>query len=329
MMLRIKQFLTLAGLTVVEALRQPICLLLTAGCVFLIAVIPLAIMHTFGEDGKQVRDGALAFHFVFGLFLVAHAAGSLLSREVKNGTASAVLSKPVNRELFFLSKFAGITVVVLLFSLCATAATLLSERVAEKFYFTNTFVGYLTDWRIGTMLIAVPFLACVFAAFINYRLRTPFASTAFGLIVFFLAVVFAICGFMDRQGFLSSFDLHVQWRIVPVSILITMALVVLTAIATALSTRLDTVPTLVICSAIFIFGLMSDYVFGRGAAESGLLAFLYAVVPNWQHFWAADALSGGGTVPLMYLVNAGVYAAAYSLAVLFLGMLSFRHTEMK
>lgn len=329
MMLRIKQFLDLAGLTALEALRQPICLLLTAGCVALIAALPLVIMHTFGEDGKQVRDGALAFHFVFGLFIAGHAAGTMLSREMKSGTASVVLSKPVSRELFFLSKFAGIVIVVLLFSVCATLATLLSERVAEKFYFTNKIVGYVTDIRTGMLLFAAPFAACIAAAIINYRLKRPFASTAFIMLLFFLSLILVFSGLFERTGGWMPYDFRVQWRIVPVSILITMALVVLSAIAVTISTRLDMAPTLVICGTVLLIGLMSDYIFGRLAPGSGVFAFLYAVIPNWQHFWTADALTADGTVPLKYIVNAGLYAALYSFSILCIGMLSFRHAEMK
>jgi len=329
MMLRIKQFLALAGLTAVEALRQPICILLAVSGVVLIAALPLVIMHTFGEDGKQVRDGALAFHFVFGLFIAGHAAGTMLSREMKSGTASAVLSKPVSRELFFLSKFAGITAVVVLFSVCAAAATLLSERVAEKFYFTSGLTGYMTDNQTGTMLVCAPLAACFVAALVNYRFKRPFASTAFVMLMFFLVLVLLVCGLFDVTGRWMPYDIGVQWRILPVSLLITMALVVLTAIALTISTRFEMVPTMVLCGAVFLLGLMSDYVLGRYAGSSRLCGFLYAVVPNWQNFWTVDALAGGGSVPLKYILSAGYYAVIYTAGILCLGMLSFRHTEMK
>ena len=329
MMLRIKQFLAMAGLTALEALRQPICLLLTAGCVVLIAAAPLTIMHMFGEDGKQVRDSAFALHFVFGLFVAGHAAGTMLSREIRSGTASAVLSKPVSRELFFLSKFAGITVVILVFSTCATLATLLSERVAEKFYYSDGLTGYIMDGPTGAMLFAAPFAACLAAALINYRLKRPFASSAFMMILVFLLLVLVISGFFERNGRWLPYNFHLDLRIIPVSILITTALVVLSALALTISTRFDIVPAMILCSVIFMIGLMSDYIFGRHAAGSGLSAFLYTITPNWQNFWTADALSGGGHVPWKYVYNAGLYAVVYSSGILCLGMLSFRHTEMK
>ena len=39
----------------------------------------------------------------------------------------------------------------------------------------------------------------------------------------------------------------------------------LAALAIACATRLDLIPTLAICSALFVLGLMSDYLFGRRA----------------------------------------------------------------
>ncbi len=329
MMLRIKQFLAMAGLTALEAIRQPICLLLTAGCVVSIAAVPLTLMHLFGEDGKQVRDSAFAIHFVMGLFVAGHAAGTLLSREIRSGTASAVLSKPVSRELFFLSKFAGIAVVIAVFSVIATVTTLLSERVAEKFYYTKDLGGYVMDTQTGVMLFLSPFIACICAGMINYKFKRPFTSSAFGMIIIFLLLVLFISGFFERNGRWMPYSLRLDPRILAVSVLISIALVVLSAIAITVSTRFDIMPTMILCGLIFMLGLMTDYILGRHVADSRVCALLYTVIPNWQNFWAADALSGGGRVPWSYVLQAGLYGSFYSAGVLCLGLLSFRHAEMK
>ena len=327
MMLRARQFLTLAGLTAIEAIRQPICLLLAASCVILMGLTPLLVMHQFGEEGRLIRDSALAYHLIFGLFIAGYAACSSLSREVRNGTASTVLSKPVGRGVYFMSKFAGIALVICAFSACATISTLLSERAAEKFLQDRS--TFVTDFQTGRLLTAAPFVAFMVAGLINYLARRPFESTAFGLmIVSLLAVFFTVC-FFDLFGNPASFDPHVQWRIVPANVLITMALIVLSAIALGLSVRLGTVPTLSILLIILIVGLVSDYALGRFAPTSNLALVLYRLVPNWQHFSTPEALANDGVIPLTYLVDAGVYGVAYSAGILCLGAVVFRHTEMK
>ena len=167
-MLRIRQLLVLARLTAAEAIRQPIYLLLTTTCVILTGLAPFIKLHRFGEDGKLVRDTGLACHFVFGLFVAGYAACSSLAREMRSGTASAVLSKPVSREVFFLAKFLGIAGVTLAFSMCSITATLLAERAAEKFYFTNKLTGYIQDTGTGILLLLAPLAAYFIAGLINY-----------------------------------------------------------------------------------------------------------------------------------------------------------------
>lgn len=328
-MFRIRQFCTLARLTAVEAVRQPICLLLTTSCIMLIGLGPMLHLHTFGEDGKLARDGALAFHFVFGLSIAAYAACSSLSRETRSGTASAVLSKPVSRETFFLAKFAGVAMVILAFSLCAGIATLLAERAAEKFYETPGHYGYATDFTTGWMLIASPLVAYAIAAVINFRKGRPFESTAFISTMLALVAVLFLSGLYRANGAPGPYGLQVQWRIVPVSILVTLALLVLSAVAITLSTRMGTVPTLTFCALVLIAGLTSDYIFGRYAAESALASFFYRATPNWNHFWMPDALTSNGTVPWKYVIRAAFYATTYSAGILCLGIVSFRHKEMK
>lgn len=332
MKLKIKQFLAITGLTAIEAIHQPIFLLLSATCILLISLTPQLLVHQFGEEGKLARDSGLAFHFVFGLFIAGYAACSSLARELRGGTASAVLSKPVSREVFFLAKFTGVVSAVIAFSICAAIATLLSERIVLKFYDTPELLGFFRDKLIGWLLLAVPFTAFLAAGVINYVKRRPFGSMAFGFLFVALCAVLVTGGFFNIKGELAPFDLRVEWRILPVSLLITFALIVLSAIAITLSTWFSTVPTMVICSLVFIIGLMSDYLFsGKHTIVSSPAAgaFIYRILPNWQYFWIADALNGGGIVPAGYIVDTAIYALVYSAGVLFLGMSLFRHVEIK
>lgn len=328
-MFRLRQLLTLTRLTTVEAIRQPICLLLAASCILSIAATPLMVIHKFGEDGKFARDAALAFYFVFGLLISGYSAGSSLAREFRTGTASSILSKPVSRETFLLAKFIGIACVIILFSACVLPAAMLSERVDEKFCIGPGMTGYVTDLHTGVMLVAAPFAALLLAGIVNYAFHRPFGSTAFIFLLCCVLAVFVISGFFDRLGRLAPYDFRVQWRILPAGLLITLALLVLCAIAVSLSTRLGTVATLAACTGIFLAGLASDYLLGRHTQDSALAGILYRIVPNWQHFWASDALSGGGRIPWHYVRQATVYATAYCSGVLCLGILSFRHTEVR
>ncbi len=326
---KIKQYSSITCLTALETVRQPIFLLLAVTCVLFTALTPQLLMFQFGEEGKLARDSGLAYHFVFGLFIAGYAACSSLAREIKSGTASAVLSKPVGRGTFLMAKFTGIAAAIAAFSVCAMITTLLSERVVMKFYESGELQGYLSDKLIGSLLIAAPFIALLAAAGVNYWKKRPFGSAAFGFLFVTLAFVFVTAGFFDIRGQFKPFDCRVMWRIVPASLLVTLALVMLSAVAVALSTRLSTVPTMVICTAVFAAGLMSDHLFGRYAGISAVASFFYWILPNWQNFWVADALDGGGSVSVSYIIHAALYMLTWSAGILCLGVLSFRHAEIK
>src|SRR6056297_1145018 len=130
----LRQFVTIARLTALEIVRQPIALLIFTFCLLFGAALPLIVSHTLGETQALVIDSTLATQFATGLLLGVYAACSTLTREMRTGTASAVLSKPVRRPLFFLAKFGGIVAVMLFFSLGSALVTVISARtVAESF----------------------------------------------------------------------------------------------------------------------------------------------------------------------------------------------------
>ena len=306
-----RKFLAIAGLTTLEALRQPFPLLLTATGVIAISLMPILLMHTMGEAPKLVQDSALALHFVCGLLFGGYAASAALGREIRRGTLVSVLSKPVDRSTFFLAKFAGVAGVLLLFAIAIGLTTLLAGHLAED--------QYSSESAVSILLYAAPFAAFILAGILNYATQRPFVSTAFVLLVVFLVGVFA---FAAATG-------NVAWRLLPASVCIALATLVLAGIAITLITRLDLVPTLAVCTVIFLVGLMTDYLLGRAADSNHLAALAYNLIPNWQQFWLADALTGEGTIPWRYVGWVGIYAMFYLIGSLTLGILSFRNVETK
>jgi len=208
-----------------------------------------------------------------------------------------VLSKPVGKTTFLLAKFAGTAMLLLLFCAAMAAATLMSVRtVTDPFTF---------DWLGSGPLLAAPVVAAAAAGLQNYFLRTPFVSRAFGYLMLALACAFlASAALGGDKGFGGRLDA----RILPASLLVTMAILVLAALAVSLAARMDIVATLSVCSAVFMAGLMSDYFVGRVGPGRRWASFLLDLLPNWQHFWAVDALSGDG-IPWSYVAAAGRYAA--------------------
>ncbi len=307
-------------MTAVQELRQPVLLLVTVSGSVAMLLLPVLIAHQFGEDGKLVRDSALALYLVFGLPFCVFAADSL-RRERSDGTASVTLSKAVRPELFFLAKYAGIALLTAGYAVVMTATVLLADRIAPR--------AHLADLRLYYILLACMIPALGGAGLWNLLTRRSFCATAW--MGWILAMVLTLVIASQIKGAAASgltFMRPLQWRIVPAGIMIGAALLVFAAVAAALSTHLKPVPAVVVCFLVLLGGLLSDYALGRFASTSRAADIAYRIIPNWQHFWSADWLTGGGVIPAGVLGNALVYAALYTTGVLALGVALWRHTEI-
>jgi ABC-type transport system involved in multi-copper enzyme maturation permease subunit len=306
-----------------ELIRQPIFLLLMTGSVLFEIFLAVPYYFAFGDEPKLIKNSALAVMLLSGLLGAVLSASSSLAREIRSGTALAVLSKPVGRAQFLLAKYAGVAMALTVLSYVNMIGVLLASRMAFDAY-GKTDLAALAIFGGGVAL------AYALAGFSNFFLRRTFVSDAvMALVVMATIAAFLVFQFtrqMESMGTVGSVD----WRLVPAGILILFALWVLAAVAIACSTRLDTIPTLAICSAVFLLGLMSDYFFGR-RAETGewWASALYTIVPNWQLFWLADALDmGKSTFHWGYVGKAFVYVVGYAGAALAVATALFEEREL-
>lgn len=314
-----QQFWALWRLTVAEAVRQPVFLLLTLANLTATLLTPLLIAHQLGEPAKLARDGALAFHLLFGLLLSSYVAASTLSREIRQGTIATILSRAVSRATLLLAKFAGIVVLLLWFSGCATATSLLAERIAPRFFQPDVFV-----LRVTLLTVAVALLG---AAGLAFRSRRPYTVTAQTLLTAGLVVAGAMAAFFDRDGHPVRLGTSLDWRLLPAHVLVTLALFVAAAWALACATRLQAAPTIAVLVLILFLGLVADHLLAVPATRHPLAALLYGALPNWQHYWMADALAGGGRISWLYVAATVPYTACYTGAVLCVGLLCFRRRQ--
>jgi hypothetical protein len=201
--------------------------------------------------------------------------------------------------------------------------TLLASRMAFDAYGSTD----LFAWGFFAAGLAA---AYALGGLSNFFLRRPFVSDAVFCVVVMLTLAFVVINFYTKEAKPQAWATGVDWRLVPAAVLILFALWILAGLALACSTRLDIIPTLAICSAFFLLGIMSDYLFGRPADRgSWWAAVLYTVTPNWQLFWLADALdTGKSTFHWDYVGKAFAYVFAYVGAVLALAIVLFEEREL-
>lgn len=297
-------------------------LMLTTAAAVIAALFPLFVAHQFGDEGRMVRDSILALQFALGVYLAAYVASGSMSRELRTGTGLMILSKAVARHTFFLAKFAGVVAIVCFFSVCVWIAAILSTRVGPG--------NYMVDERAAGVVIAAVAGAYALAGLINCVYRRPFCSTACGLLAGALPAALAVVARWPGEGAVEAMPvLEAARQLGPAVMLIGMGIVAMAAIALSLAARLSLVPVLSLCVGMFLAGLVSDHMHSQMAGVPGLAAILHATLPNWQHFWVADALMGGAGIPGSYLLTSAVYAVLYTGGVLCAGAAAFACREVK
>lgn len=279
----------------------------------------------FGDEPKLVKNSVLAVMFLTGLFAAVLSASASVAREIRTGTALAVLAKPVGRAQFLLAKFFGVAAALAVLVYSNLIAALFASRMAFDAY------GQVDFPALGVFSAAL-ILGYAIAGFTNFFLRRPFMADAVFSVLVMLTISFIVLHFVKKHLRGMENYTGIDWRLVPASLLILFALWILAALALACSTRLDVIPTLAICSALFLVGLMSDYFYMQagGKLNGGpwWASTLYAVTPNWQLFWLADVLESGKNFPLAYLGKAFGYMAGYVAAALAVALVLFEDREL-
>jgi len=315
-----RQFVAIVTNAFMELIRQPVFLLLmSSSAVFSVFLASLPYFG-FGEEPKLVKDSVLAVMLLAGLLGAVLCASASLAREIRTGTALAVLAKPVGRGQFLVGKYLGIALALTLLTYVNLLACLLATRLAYDAYGD-------TDWLGLGAFVAAFVIAYAMAAFSNYFLRRPFVSDAVLACAIMATVSFIGINFLDKSGKVQAFAMGIDWRMIKAAWLVLFALWILAGVALLCSTRLEMISSLAICSGVFLLGLMSEYIFGR-AGGTWWANVLSAIVPNWQLFWVADALKEGKGIPWNYLGTAFGYAAAYVAAALAGAMALFQDREL-
>lgn len=316
------RFIAIAINAFMELIRQPVFLiLLTSSAAFTVFLASVPYFG-FGDDAKLVKDSVLAVMLLSGLFGAVISASASLAHEIRAGTALTVLSKPVSRAQFLLAKYLGLAGALVVLTYVNTVSSLLASRM--------TFDAYGdTDLPALAIFAGGMIAAYLVAAAGNFFFRRQFVSDAVFALVGVTTVAFVLIISFTKQISRIGEESLVDWRLVPAAVLILFALLILAGIALACSTRFEMIPTLAICTGIFLLGLMSDYLFGRRAETGSWWAsIVYAVVPNWQLFWLADALENGKVIPWTYVGRAFGYVVGYLGASLALALLLFEDREL-
>jgi ABC-2 type transport system permease protein len=314
---------TIAKNTFIETLRQPVYAIIIAASLLLYFVSPSLSMYTMDDDNKLLREIGLSTLFLSGLFIAIFSASGALAEEMENKTITTVLSKPVQRPIFIIAKFLGVSAAVILAHYIGTIALLMAIRHGVEESTSDT--HDLTV--LGSAAITLG-AAVILSTFFNYIYDWKFSSTAILLTSVFATVSIVFLFFFDRNWKFNPAGNGMHTVDIYGSILLLLAVIIIVALAIALSTRFNIVVTLSACTGIFLLGLVNDYAFGR-FAQTHLWAKLgRLIIPNLQIFWISDAIYEDSAITLKYILICICYALSYTVAVIALAIALFQRRQV-
>lgn len=241
-----------------ESLREPIFLLVLLSAMCMIGMFPVFSMFVFRAQEKLVVDSAMATTMIFGWVIAVLIASYAISREIDNGTALLLLSKPVRRPVFIVAKILGILGATSVFWFLSSLATLISLRIAAD--------QFRIDMKVMGLYFGAIALCFALAAVHNYVTRSSFPMTTVLAMMVLIPAVAVAAHFLKYQSYGEEHP-GLALYIVPALVLILYSVWAMASLATALSTRFNLVSNLLICSVLFMVGLMSDYLLGRHTRE--------------------------------------------------------------
>jgi ABC-2 type transport system permease protein len=270
----ILQLLTIARNAFIESVRQPVLLLLVllSGILQVFNTWNTGFAMADAETGKITGDNKLLFDiglgtvFVIGVLLAGFIATAVMSREIENKTVLTVVSKPVPRYTLVLGKYLGVAgailgaiVVMLVFLMLGIRHGVMSTTADEL------------DGPVLCIGVLSVFLALALGGWCNFFYGWNFAQTAMSLLIPFSIASYVLVLLFDKNWKVQPLSTDFNAEVMLASAALTMAILVLTAVATAASTRLGQVMTIVVCCGVFLMALLSNHLIGRKVFQNNPL----------------------------------------------------------
>ncbi|CAG0970509.1 hypothetical protein PHYC_01219 [Phycisphaerales bacterium] len=277
------QLLAIARNAFVESVRQPVLFIL----VILSGV--LQVFNTWNTgysmadtessqisgDTKLLFDIGLGTIFVIATALAGFIATAVISREIENKTVLTVVSKPVGRPVVVLGKFFGVAgsimaavVIMLVFLLMAVRHGVMSTASDELDAPVLAF---------GLGCVGVSF---ALAGWCNYFYGWNFPQTLITILTPLSVVAYGLVLLVGKHWRIQSPATDFKDQVLIASACLGLAVLVLTSVALAASTRLGQVMTILVCLGVFLGALLSNFLIGRHVFKNEVAGQIVIAEPD-------------------------------------------------
>jgi len=298
----LRQLLTIARNTYVESVRQPILLLLVLLSGLLQVFNTWTAAFSMGRsstaevsgDNKLLLDIGLATVFGFGVLMAAFVATAVISSEIDRRTMLTVVSKPISRTAVVVGKYLGVAGAIAGAVVIMLAFLMLAIR-----HGVLTTAGDHLDMPVLLFGFGALFGSLLLAAATNYMYGWSFNQTAITALLPLILLAYGGVLLVSKEWELQPITTDLKPSILTACLAMGMAILVLAAVATAASTRLGQVMTIVVCAGVFLGGLLSNYFLGRQAFQNDVVGVVQDAQPVEPTDEGLDSRGASYTVTLV------------------------------
>ncbi len=326
--------------TFVESVRQPIMVVLILAGSLLLVLSTAGAANTMDDDNLIFIQIGLSTLLICGLIMAAFTATGVLSLEIENKTALTVISKPVTRPLFIIGKYLGVCAALSVAMWPLLMALLLCVRHGVMQTASHEADGPVLVFGIVGFLIAI-----IGSMLVNYLYRWPFVSTfVFSLAATMTAAVLLVLvvdSHWDLQPITSEFTIDRPKfpSVLLGAALLYEALLIYSAVAIVVSTRLNQVMTIIVSFGYgYLMPIISSLsaklaasITGNGPVDligKALATLVYHTTPDVSFLWVADDLSTGLSLSADYVITVTIYSSLFIVALLGIAIALFQEREV-
>ncbi len=286
-----------------EGVRQPMFWMLTIVGTAIMIVSVFIPYFTFGEDLKMVKELCYAFTMLGPAIFGVAAACTSVTEEIEGRTAVTLMSKPISRRQFLLGKFSGITLAAL---------------------FMTVLMGWVLVW--------------VFVYKIWYDSGNPANQVDTSDPAWVLSWVDTTLSDADVGQLLRGVLLWINdaGAVLPGLTIGFCQVVVLTAVAVALATRVPMILNLTMCLLVYLLGhltpIMTEVTRKQYVLVSFIAQLFETILPGLDLFDVGSSIIRD--LPLdpvaysVYTLNVALYALTYTAIALLVGLILFEDRDL-
>jgi ABC-type transport system involved in multi-copper enzyme maturation permease subunit len=280
------QILSIARTALIESLRQPVffVIVILSGICQLLSTwgtgfaMGLTESGEVSGDNKLLLDVGLSNVFVSGGLLATFIATAVLSKEIENKTVLTIVSKPIPRPAVVAGKYLGIAAAILIAVVTMLVFLMMGLRHGVMSNATDQL-----DMPVITFTAAAVIGSIFIAAWCNFFYGWHFTQTCMTLMAPASVAAYLLVLLLTKKWEVQSVATDFKPQITYASIGLTMAILLLAAIATAVSTRLGQVMTIVCSVGVFALGLLSNYFLGSTAFRNPPTGIIREATPANTH----------------------------------------------